>query len=198
MLDPVSADELAVALGRLRQSPSDERAWRSLYGRLYPYVVAVAFRRVKDKGIAEDIAQDVFVRIARLRPFDRIEDPEHFRAYVWRMAINVATDYLRSARRERDHKALLDQGAGDASVEPAGNEDHLIFQELVGLASDKLDPEELAMLQLLLEGRPLAEVATELGISYSAAGVRLHRFRRKLRTLLTAGEQKASTPPSSH
>jgi RNA polymerase sigma-70 factor (ECF subfamily) len=193
MLDPVSPDELALALGQLRQSPSDEGAWRSIYSRLYPYVVAVAYRRVRDKTIAEDIAQEVFVRIARLRPFDRIDDPEHFRAYVWRMAINVAHSFARSVRRERDQQALWDQSGSSASVEPAVSDDHLAFKELVQLASDSLEPEDRIMLQLLLEDRTLSDVATELGISYSAAGVRLHRFRRKLRKFL-ASEERNDNP----
>ena len=153
MLDPVSPDELALALGQLRQSPSDEGAWRSIYSRLYPYVVAVAYRRVRDKTIAEDIAQEVFVRIARLRPFDRIDDPEHFRAYVWRMAINVAHSFARSVRRERDQQALWDQSGRrlammeGAAVSQGGHDTkgqtHVVPTKAMQLLERNLaDPEE--------------------------------------------------------
>lgn len=186
MLEPV-ADELGVALGRLRQSPSDDGAWRSIYRRLWPFVLAVAYRRVKDNGIAQDIAQDVFVRIARLRPYDRIKDPEQFRAYVWRMAVNVANSYARSARRrERGLNALWDWSGREPWVAPASSDDRLVFEELLRLAHDTVEPQDRKLLGLLLEGRPLADVASELGLTYSAAGVRLHRLRQRLRKYLVS------------
>lgn len=187
MLDePAVPDELAFALARLRQSPSDDGAWRSIYRRLWPFVVAVAHRRVRDKGIAEDIAQDVFARIARYRPYDRIHEPEQFRAYVWRMAVNVANAYARSARRrKRGLQALWDWGARDP-VAPEASDDRLVFEELLSLARDKVEPQDHALLGLLLEGRPLAEVASKLGLTYSAAGVRLHRLRHRLRKSLVS------------
>ena len=187
MPKPPVPDELAAALGRLRQSPSDDGAWRSIYRRLWPFVVAVAYRRVRDKGIAEDIAQDVFVRIARLRPYDRIDAPDQFRAYVWRMAINVANTYARSVRRrERGLKALWDWGGRDHLVAPAASDDRLVFEELLSLVHDVVEPVDRTLLELLLEGRPLADVASELGLTYSAAGVRLHRLRQRLRKALVS------------
>lgn len=187
MLEPAAPDELAAALGRLRQSPSDDAAWRSIYRRLWPFVVAIAYSRVRDKGTAEDIAQDVFVRIARLRPYNRVDGPEQFRAYVWRMAVNVANSYARSARRrERSLKELWNWGGRDPPVVAAASDDRLVFKELLGLARDTIEPQDHRLLELLLEGRPLADVASELGLTYSAAGVRLHRLRQKLRKSLVS------------
>jgi len=180
-----SADSLAPLLDQLRVAPNDALAWRSLYRRLWPFIMAVCYRLLKNRAMAEDASQEVFSRLFHSRPFEKITDAGSFRAYLKVMTLNVARNHLRSIRQdERGEHALAEwQGANQlvGSIDPDGR---LLFRETIELVQKDLDPEEARLLQLLLGGLSVTDVAEALGLSYSAAGVRVHRLRQKVRNIL--------------
>src|SRR5262245_58286836 len=94
---------LAAVLERLKASPADEEAWRALYRQLWPFVIAVIYRKLRgsERKAAEDAAQEVFIRLLRTRPFDRIPDADSLRAYMGRIAENVAKTHLRKLHAEK-------------------------------------------------------------------------------------------------
>jgi RNA polymerase sigma factor (sigma-70 family) len=181
------ADALAGVLERLKASPADEDAWRHLYLQLRPFVIAVIYRRLKggERKAAEDAAQEVFLRLLRTRPFDRIPDADALRAYVWRMADNVAKTHLRKLQAteagERDLAAWRSSAAGVAGLDSEGA---LLAGEVHDFAENALDPTDRDLLRLLLAGSRLDEAADRVGLTYANAGVRLYRIRRKLVDLL--------------
>ncbi len=59
-------------------------------------VYSLAFRMTGDRGLAEEIAQDVFLELDRSLP--RIEGPEHACAWLRRVAMSRSTDALRRRR----------------------------------------------------------------------------------------------------
>jgi RNA polymerase sigma-70 factor, ECF subfamily len=182
-----AADPLTDALRRLQESPGDDVAWRSLYSRLWPFVIAVTYRRLKDKSVAEDVAQEVFIRLVRLQPFDKIGDSRQLRAYVWRMALNAASSHSLSERRRiRGLGALLESfRSSDQVAESIVSDDRLLLEEALGLARAAIEPDDKKLFNLLLAGCSLGEAAGQLGLAYSTAGVRLHRLRQTLRKHLS-------------
>jgi DNA-directed RNA polymerase specialized sigma24 family protein len=126
----------------------------------------------------------VFLRLLRARPFTRLANADALRAYVWRVADNVSRGYRRFLEAGSREKPLED--LGDAQVpsrEPQPDEAlearNLLSVKLKGLTS--VDHEILAM---TVEGYDLGDIAEATGLSYSNAGVRLHRLRRRLRNAL--------------
>jgi RNA polymerase sigma factor (sigma-70 family) len=183
--DVVSAegsDPLDLALKRLAAVPTDEEAWSIVYETLWPMVFAIVFRRLRGvPGLAEDAAQEVFLRLARLCPFERIRDRGGgFRPYIASMAHNVGKDYLRRflLPPERPSDAPAEATGGDA-VESVSLE-RLEAQELLEAIMSRLDKDERQILGLLLQGVSLTEIMQITGLTYTAAAVRIHRLRRKL------------------
>ncbi|MBB4398533.1 RNA polymerase sigma factor [Bradyrhizobium sp. ERR14] len=172
------------ALAVLSSDPKDQDAWRKLFRALWPFVIAVVWRRLRDRTLAEDAAQEVFLRLVRTSPFPEISNAAQLRAYVWRVAINVSTDLLQRRRRlMRSDRALSDLHEPNlASDTPS--EERIIFGEAVALTKDALGPEESELLLHFIQGRTIAETALALGQTYSNTAVQLHRLRRKLAKLL--------------
>jgi RNA polymerase sigma factor (sigma-70 family) len=182
---PGSESALSSGLRRLAIEPLDEDAWRTLFERLWPFVISVVWRRLKDRSAAEDAAQEVFLRLLRMRPFPQISEPEEFKAYVWRMSVNVAHDYTaKRDRLDRDREAMsILESPGRRTGEHLGD-GYLLFEEVVGLATADLAEDEYRILKCLISGMDIHEIGKTLGLSYSATAVRVHRLRRKLGKLL--------------
>jgi RNA polymerase sigma-70 factor (ECF subfamily) len=129
---------------------------------------------VRDRGRAEEIAQDAFVELfARWRKISTYQRPD---AWVRRVAIRMA---VRSARRERAREVLERQAATPSDPAPR---DADVLSAVRGLPA----AQRAAVALFYLEDRPVAEVADLLGCSPSTAKVHLHRARRRLAELLGA------------
>lgn len=172
---------LADILTQLRAAPADEEAWRQLHERLWPFVYGVVYRRLHGaRTAAEDAAQEVFLRLARAMPFARMPEEGAFRAYVWKVADNVART-LR-ARLLREAEATESETLQSEGPSP---EAEATARDVLRALVSELDSTEIEMVRLLLEGHGLADIVSKTGLSYGVAGVRLHRLRRKLRKSLS-------------
>ncbi|MFZ0394620.1 MAG: sigma-70 family RNA polymerase sigma factor [Terracidiphilus sp.] len=79
-------------------------------------VYSLAFRMTGDRGLAEEIAQDVFLELDRNLP--RIEGPDHARAWLRRVTMSRSTDALRRRRvRGTDLWVELEEQHGMAAEE---------------------------------------------------------------------------------
>lgn len=140
---------------------------RNFYSDLRPSLIAFFMRRVRDRAEAEDLAHDVFVRLATtaVQP-DR--DPG---AYVFRVAANLLSDRARRAAvrslyvRDRQQDDLLQVNPLDPHREAQGRED--LRAVLKGL--EELPPRTRQIFVLYRYeqiGRKI--IAESLGISVSA------------------------------
>jgi RNA polymerase sigma-70 factor (ECF subfamily) len=132
--------------------------------------------------VAEDASQEVFLRLVRYAPFERIKGAAAFYAYVRKVCANVAADYRLQIGRLREVQALeeltLEHPESqrlDLSVEADRLKEELLSQ---------LTDTDQRLAQLILEGFSLNEIAETLGIGYSSAGVRVHRLRQRMAKLL--------------
>jgi RNA polymerase sigma factor (sigma-70 family) len=174
------ADSLSEALGRLAGSRTDEDAWETIYRRTWPFVFAISYRMMREAVAAEDVAQETFLRVARYFPFERIVDEKVFRFYIATIAKNAARD----ARRKRPREIPLDELPEPEDSRHADEEAEVA--STLDWLGRQLSPADYALFQQLIAGAPvaLASVAQDGGISYSAAAVRLHRLRGRIRKLL--------------
>ena len=155
--------------------------------------------RMVGKNYAEDLAQEVFIKIDKgLKDF---KGKSSLSTWVYRIATNAALDMLKSrALRESKDKMPLKTSCEEAETEDTGvlveetslsaereavrNEMNECIREFV----DKL-PENYRTVILLSEIKDLQnqEVADILGISLDAVKIRLHRARTKLKAEFEAG-----------
>jgi RNA polymerase sigma-70 factor (ECF subfamily) len=79
-----------------RSQSGDQEAFRQLVERHHRLVIGVAFRALGDMSLAEDAAQEVFLKVFRSLPSYRPEKP--FVHWLHRVAANTVTDSLRRRR----------------------------------------------------------------------------------------------------
>jgi len=182
--------DLGKLLKQLARDPDDQKAWISLYTQLWPFVVGIVLRRARGRPdlSVQDTAQDIFIRLFRSRITLRITDPEEFRKYLWRIADNATRTTLRKERARAASSINLDLQELTISGEPWIQDEHEYDWEALKEIKDGLEPSEITLLDFLLDGRSLSEIASELGISYSNVGVRVYRLRTKVRRLLKSSK----------
>lgn len=143
-------------------------------------------RFVGDAGLAEDLAQEVFLRAWLHLP--RELTPERQRAWLFRVGRNAAIDALR-ARRPHDDAALLDAIGGAAA--PADDLDERLAIEA---ALALLTPRERALVTLQFAGFGPTDAARLLRTTPEAARKRLTRARERFRVAY-AGLRPDGEPP---
>jgi RNA polymerase sigma-70 factor (ECF subfamily) len=130
-------------------------------------------RLVGGAEAAHDLTQEVFLRVVRSRVPDA--EPSARKAWVFRIARNLALNHLRDGRRRPQVAELIDR-AGPASQELSA----AIKQAIAAL------PEVERDVFLLREtaGLSYAEIAATCELSVDAVRARLHRARQQLRETL--------------
>lgn len=158
----------------------DERELERIVDKFAPSVYRLAYARTGSRADAEDVMQEVFLRLLRKRP--QFRDDEHCKAWLLRAAANRANDLFRSAWRK--HTAPLEDGLTVAAPEPeAGG----VLEAVLALPETYRVPVHL----FYYEDLSVAEIAAVLGKSEGAVKTRLSRARDLLRESMKGEENHA-------
>lgn len=133
--------------------------------------------RLGDDDLAEEVLQAAYLK--SLQKGGEIRDGENAAAWFFRVLRNAIVDHHRSRQRKR---GLVDRYAKEqrAAVDP--DELREAACQCVAALVPELRPDYAdALRRIDLEDASVSQLAAELGISPSNAGVRLHRARRALR-----------------
>lgn len=168
-----------------RVARGDEAAARTLVARKLPRLLSLAGRLLGDRGEAEDVAQEAFLRIWQQAPHWR-RDEAKFDTWLHRVAFNLCTDRLRR-RRTTYFAEPPDRADPDASPD----RDLALREErrTIDAALAEL-PERQRQAIVLQYYQELSNIdaADILGVSVEALESLLARARRNLRRLLSEGE----------
>jgi RNA polymerase sigma-70 factor, ECF subfamily len=152
-----------------------EKVWEEFHPRLKHFIL----KRVPDEQSAEDLLQEVFLKIhARI---DTLRDEEKLQSWIYQIARNAITDYYREQRvsLELPESLLLPE-------EPQVVDD--VVKELIPSVKAMVDslPDEYRQALILTEyeGLTQRQLAERLGLSYSGAKSRVQRAREKLKVIL--------------
>ena len=167
-----------------RARDGDGDAIRELYRRYAPRVYAVVRRLAADDSLAEDWAQEAWIRAIRALPSFRGE--ARFSTWLHRIAVNSALHGRRWRERRAKNEIPL-----PVTLEVRERNDQAVLRIALQRALDSL-PDGMRQVIVLRDvyELPHDQIAAELGISESAAKVRLHRARRMLRDRLFPGDQR--------
>jgi len=182
--DPVLVSSAAADLAPLVAAARDgaPEAFVELHRRFAKVVHGIALAHVA-RGDAEDVTQEVFVRVHRT--LASLRDPVAFPAWICRVARNVATDHARRARRRPAEASLPADHA--APSEPPGDEE-LRARVLRCLARLPEAYRETLLLRLA-EGLAGPEIAERTGLTPESVRVNLCRGMAMLRPMLREEEE---------
>jgi RNA polymerase sigma-70 factor (ECF subfamily) len=155
----------------------DLRAAYRLHG---AEIFGLAVRQLGDRGLAEEVTQDVFVRAWRNR---RRYDPDRASLRTWLFAI--ARNRIIDAARRRGVRPPVAEGRG--RVEETHNPFARIDRATaLAAALDRLpEDQRTALVEVHLHGRTSADVAAELGVAAGTIRARIHHALKALRTVAT-------------
>ena len=161
-------------------------AFGELVDRYKDVVYGLVTRMVDDRSLADDLAQDVFLKVHRGLPYFRGE--ARLSTWIYRIALNVCTEAR--ARRPRELPLETESDGQRRSREPAVADTAFVDLEL----RDRLEkaiaqlPEQYRFLVAAhyLKGVQYEALAETLNIPLGTVKTHLHRAKRRLRELLEA------------
>lgn len=179
-----------------RLGAQDTTAFEALYLRYADLVYSIALRVVADPQIAQDIVQEVFLRIWR-HPSAFDETRGRFASWLMSVARNRAVDEVRSRGRRRLREVPPAPGADDPidlqAIDPAMAAQIAAERTAVRRAMETLPEEQRLAIELAyFGGMTQQEIAAALGTPLGTIKTRIRLAMKKLRVCLT--EQVRSGP----
>lgn len=148
--------------------------WKEHHAQLLDFIM----KRVKNRHEAEDILQEVFIKI--LSKIDTLQNSEKLKSWMYQIARNAITDHFRALQKETKWEEQEFQGDlhDDSAMKSA--------ESWIGLYIHAL-PENYRQAVILseLEGKSITEIAESMNISYTNARARIQRGRKELKKTLT-------------
>ena len=186
-----STDHELVAFART----GSEAAYRELLGRYERPVFSLVYRMVRDRELAEDLAQETFVKV-----FNHLEsfNPRYkFSSWIFKIANNLAIDSLRKKGLQTvsmdgsRHATSTDEADATRISIPSTDENPeelLEARELgreIERAIGRLRTEyRTAVVLRHVEGRPYEEIAEIMDVPLGTVKTFIHRARMELREML--------------
>ena len=173
----------------------NEAAFDLLVDRYKSKVYTTIFLIVKDQDVAEDLLQDVFVKVVRTLHSDKYNEEGKFQPWVMRIAHNLAIDYFRKAKRQPT--ILLEDGSNllnSMRFAEQSSEELRIKEETLDLVRKLIDelPEAQKEVVILRHYMDLSfqEIAQQTGVSINTALGRmryaLNHIRKKMKQVNSA------------
>lgn len=150
-----------------------EHIWHEFAGKLGQFIRA----RVSDPATAEDLLQDVFVKIQKR--LGQLQDPAKLEGWIYLIARNAIIDYYRTRRDAVEVPETLpaEPDTNDGEIE----ELKASFRRMIYSLPE---PYRDAIVLTELDGLTQQELANRLGISLSGAKSRVQRGRAQLKQML--------------
>lgn len=153
-----------------------------LFERHHAAIFAYLYRLVGDRETANDLTQETFAKVYETR--GRLAGVDNQRAWIYRIATNLAINASKRNRRFRWLSWQHGDGLERASLDAAGQSETrlAVEQALTALPAEYRAP----LLLYSHDGWSVQEVATALGISQGAVKTRLYRAREMFRRAYAA------------
>lgn len=189
----------------LRVRDGDAAAFEELVARYQNRLLTVLEHLVGDRELAEDLTQDVFVRIFKAR--HRYEPEARFSTWLFTIANNVASNALRSRARRREVGVSEGNGADSTPLSleqlakaasgslPTRALDKAEQAEMVRHAVASLsERQRMALLLAKFEGMSYQDIAQTMGLSVQAIKSLLSRARVNLKEMLAPYVERGLRP----
>jgi RNA polymerase sigma-70 factor (ECF subfamily) len=177
----------------LRVAAGDEAGFNYLVGRYHRAIIHFLFRMVRNQAVAEELAQEVFLRVYRSRESYRAE--AKFTTWLYRIATNLAVNHARDTRHERSAQTIYldapDPETGTtpdvADDEPSVEQNLMRDERMAAIRTHVMElPERqrMAVLMHKYQGMDYRQIGDVLKLSESATKSLLFRAYQTLRDKL--------------
>jgi len=173
-----------------------EAAYRELLSRYERPVFSLIYRMVRDRALAEDLAQETFIKV--LNALDTYRPEFKFSSWIFKIANNAAIDQLRKREvdtlsldgapgaRTADEVEATALQAVDRGESPLAELESRELGAEIERAIGRLRPEyRTAILLRHVEGRAYEEIAEVMDLPLGTVKTYIHRARLELREYLT-------------
>jgi RNA polymerase sigma factor (sigma-70 family) len=165
----------------------DEKAFEELLSKYRRSVFSICLRMVRNRSTAEDIAQEVFIKV--FSALSRYDPTYPFSSWLNRITSNLCIDYI---RRDKERTVSLDQPVSGADNDlliqlptaVAGPDREMESKEIMAILEEALGniPEHYRIIVILRHQEQLSyeEISDTLGIPLGTVKARIHRARNMI------------------
>jgi RNA polymerase sigma-70 factor (ECF subfamily) len=186
-------DESSDAAIMLRVAAGYEEGFKHLVGKYHRAMINFLFRMVRNQAVAEELAQEVFLRVYRSRESYRAE--AKFTTWLYRIATNLAVNHARDTRHERSAQTVYldapDEETGttpDVADDTPTVEQSLLRDERMAAIRAQVmalpERQRMAVLMHKYQGMDYRQIGEVLKLSESATKSLLFRAYQTLRDKL--------------
>ncbi len=186
-------DESSDAAVMLRVAAGDEAGFNFLVGKYHRAMISFLFRMVHNQAVAEELAQEVFLRVYRSRESYRAE--AKFTTWLYRIATNLAVNHARDTRHERSASTIYldapDEESGTrpdvADDTPSVEQSILRDERMAAIRAHVMalpERQRMAVLMHKYQGMDYRQIGDVLKLSESATKSLLFRAYQTLRDKL--------------
>jgi RNA polymerase sigma-70 factor (ECF subfamily) len=190
---PDTADPASDAAVMLRVAAGDESAFNFLAQKYHRAMIHFLFRMVHNQAVAEELAQEVFLRVYRSRESYRAE--AKFTTWLYRIATNLAVNHARDTRHERSAQTIyLDAPDAETGTTPDVADDEPTVEQrlmrderMAAIRSHVMalpERQRMAVLMHKYQGMDYRQIGEVLKLSESATKSLLFRAYQTLRDKL--------------
>jgi RNA polymerase sigma-70 factor (ECF subfamily) len=178
----------------LRFKDGDENGFRQLFSEYQARMINFCFRFCSDRELAEDLAQEVFIRVYRAAK--RYQPTARFSTWIYRIAVNVCLNETRKLKKRYLKQSLDRPEAGEQNdrlpeypdesrlaadeMMVAGQRDERIKKAL----QDLPEQQRIAVLLRIYDEFSYSEIAGQMSVSEGKVKTLIFRGRQKLKQTL--------------
>jgi RNA polymerase sigma-70 factor, ECF subfamily len=152
-----------------------EKIWLQFHDRLLAFIM----KSISDKAIAEDILQEVFVKIHH--KLNTLDDSTKLQPWIYQIARNQVADHFRSIKKGKEGSLT---GIENIEVTESNEVIEEAVQDVINFM-DAMPPEHCDPLCAIeIDGLSVKQYAEREGISYAAAKSRVQRSRKMLKEMM--------------
>jgi RNA polymerase sigma-70 factor (ECF subfamily) len=161
-----------------RIKAGDNRAFAEIVAAYGKKVFTLVMKMVENKEDAEDISQEIFIRV--FKSISQFREDAEFSTYLYRIAYNTSISELR--KRKMTVLSLEDEIVEPESQEEDENAvETEIKLQFLNEALKKLQPDERFLVTLYyMEDKTMDEISLVCGLSVANVKVKMYRIRKKL------------------
>jgi RNA polymerase sigma-70 factor (ECF subfamily) len=162
-----------------RLGHGDIHSFETLFYRHYDRVYGLLFRLIGNRQEAEDVTQEVFIRLYR-HPFEGKRE-HNLSAWLYRVATNMGYNHIRGRKRRWSRNRLLVPDGSERQGDPAEEASVAETRDTVRAALARLPERQTQLLLLRQMGFSYAELADSIGVAPGSVGTLLARAAEAFR-----------------